>query len=81
MKASIIVCMSGTQLQRRIELEIRKAKDTQILARASGDTELIEQSQNKIRLLTSKYNDLCKASGLLPKKIRMQVAGYRKVKV
>ena len=70
----------GTQLQRRIELNIRKQKDTQILARASGDTELVEQSQNKIRLLTSKYNDLCKASGLLPKKIRMQVAGYRRVK-
>lgn len=80
MKASIIVCTSGTQLQRRIELEIRKAKDTQILARASGDTELIEQSQNKIRLLTSKYNDLCKISGLLPKKQRMSVAGYRRIK-
>lgn len=71
----------GTQLQRRIETEIRRQKDTQILARASGDDELVEQSQNKIRLLTSKYNDLCKASGLLPKKVRMQVSGYRKVKV
>lgn len=71
----------GSQLCRRVELEIRKAKDTQILARASGDTELIEQSQNKIRLLTSKYNDLCKASGLLPKKVRMQVSGYSRVKV
>ena len=70
----------GSQLQRRIELNIRKQKDTQILARASGDTELIEQSQNKIRLLTSKYNDLCEASGLLPKKQRMQVAGYHRVK-
>jgi hypothetical protein len=70
----------GSQLQRRIELNIRKQKDTQILARASGDTELIEQSQNKIRLLTSKYNDLCKASGLLPKKQRMSVAGYRRIK-
>ena len=64
----------GAQLQRRIETAIRKQKDTQILARASGDTELVEQSQNKIRLLTSKYNDLCKTSGLLPKKIRMQVS-------
>lgn len=64
----------GSQLQRRIETAIRKQKDTQILARASGDTELVEQSQNKIRLLTNKYNDLCKASGLLPKKIRMQVS-------
>ena len=71
----------GTQLQRRIETAIRRQKDTQILARASGDTELVEQSQNKIRLLTNKYNDLCKASGLLPKKVRMQVSGYRKVKV
>ena len=80
-KASIILCTNGTQLQRRIELNIRKQKDTQILARASGDTELVEQSQNKIRLLTSKYNDLCKASGLLPKKQRMQVAGYKRIKV
>ena len=71
----------GSQLQRRIETAIRKQKDTQILARASGDTELVEQSQNKIRLLTSKYNDLCKASGLLPKKQRMQVSGYSRVKV
>ena len=70
----------GSQLQRRIELNIRKQKDTQILARASGDTELVEQSQNKIRLLTSKYNDLCKASGLLPKKVRMQVSGYHRIK-
>lgn len=81
MRVSIILCTSGTQLQRQIETSIRKQKDTQILARASGDTELVEQSQNKIRLLTSKYNDLCKASGLLPKKQRMSVSGYRKVKV
>ncbi len=81
MKANIILCTNGTQLQRRIETAIRKQKDTQILAKASGDTELIEQSQNKIRLLTSKYNDLCKASGLSPKKQRMSVTGYRKVKV
>ena len=42
--------------------------------------EIWKMEKNKIRLLTSKYNDLCKASGLLPKKIRMQVAGYRRVK-
>ena len=64
LKANTTPITNGTQLQRKIETAIRKAKDTQILARASGDTEL----------LTSKYNDLCKASGLLPKKQRMQVA-------
>ena len=60
---------------------MKEQKDTQILARASGDTELVEQSQNKIRLLTNKYNDLCKASGLTPQKQRMSVSGYRRIKV
>ena len=64
----------GTQLQRKIELNIRKQKDTQILARESDDKELIEESQEKIRLLTNKYNELCNVSGLLPKKQRMTVS-------
>ena len=64
----------GTQLQRRLELEIRKQKDIQILSRSAGDTELAQESQNKINLLTHKYNDLCKTSGLLPKKQRMSVS-------
>lgn len=71
----------GTQLQRRIETEIRKQKDTQILAKASGDKDLIEESQKKITQLTHKYNDLCKISGLLPKKQRMTVSGYVRTKV
>ena len=71
----------GTQLQRRLETSIRKQKDTQILAKASGDMELVGESQRKITILTHKYNDLCKASGLLPKKVRMSVSGYRRIKV
>ena len=71
----------GTQLQRRIETAIRKQKDTQILARSAGDKELVEQSQLKITQLTHKYNELCNISGLKPKKQRMSVAGYRRVKV
>ena len=71
----------GSQLQRRIETAIRKQKDTQILARASGDDELVQESQARISLLTKKYNKLCQESGLQPKKIRMQVSGYRRIKV
>lgn len=71
----------GTQLCRRVELEIRKAKDTQILARASDDNELVLESQTRISLLTKKYNKLCQESGLLPKKVRMQVSGYKRIKV
>ena len=64
----------GTQLQRRIETEIRRQKDTQILAKTAGDMELVETCQNKITQLSSKYNELCKISGLAPKKQRMTVA-------
>ena len=73
----------GTQLQRRIELEIRKQKDTQILARAGGKDfeDLAIESEKKIRQLTSKYNELCKTSGLLPKKQRMSVSGYRRMSI
>lgn len=71
----------GTQLQRRIETEIRKQKDTQILAKASGDMELVGESQRKITLLTHKYNELCKISGLKPKKQRLTVSNYRRTKV
>ena len=72
----------GTQLQRRIELAIRKQKDKQVLARSSGEEfkEIAQESQRKINMLTDKYNQLCKISGLLPKKQRMSVSGYRKIK-
>lgn len=71
----------GTQLQRRIELEIRKNKDKQILARSSGDNELAETSELKIRQLTNKYNELCRVSGLQPKKQRISVPSYRRIAV
>lgn len=71
----------GEQLQRKLELEIRKQKDTQILAKFSGDMELVAESQTKITQLTHKYNNLCKANGLKPKKQRMSVINYRRVKV
>jgi len=73
----------GTQLQRKIELQIRKEKDTQILARSAGEDfkDMAQESERKIRLLTEKYNDLCNVSGLLPKRQRMSVSGYRRIKV
>lgn len=71
----------GTQLQRRLELEIRKNKDTQILSREAGDDELAKASQLKINELSDKYNELCIASKLSPKKQRMSVSGYRRIKV
>lgn len=81
MKINIILCTNGEQLQRKLELEIRKTKDKQILGRTSGDSEYAMQQERKIRQLTSKYNELCNVSGLLPKKQRMSIPGYRRIKV
>ena len=68
----------GQQLQRRIETEIRKQKDTQILAKASGNEELLYKSQDKIRMLTNKYKELSDVSGLPTKIQRLRVSQYRR---
>lgn len=69
----------GTQMQRAIERAIREQKDTQILAKSSNNEELLYKSQNKIRILTNKYKDLIKASGLPSYAERMRVSGYRRI--
>lgn len=71
----------GTQLQRKLETEIRKQKDTQILARASDNDKLIYESQEKITQLTNKYKDLSEASKLPTSLDRARVSGYRRVNV
>ena len=54
----------GKQLQRKIESEIRKEKDLYILAKASGNNDLKEQTKLRMDLLLDKYNKLSKESGL-----------------
>ncbi len=71
----------GEQLLRKIELEIRKSKDIQILARSSNNAELVEKMQSRITQLTSKYRDILKASGLKSKIERANVNGYRRVNI
>lgn len=71
----------GTQLQRALETEIRKAKDEQITARAAGIPEDISNAQKRITMLTSKYRELVKTSGLKSELERARVSGYRRTKV
>lgn len=70
----------GEQLQRKIELELRKAKDEQIMARASNIDDA-QKAQKRINALTKKYNELLKASGLQSQIYRARVSGYHKIKV
>ena len=71
----------GTQLQRKIELEVRKQKDMQIMARAGDNEQLAMESQTKINQLTQKYKELNQASGLKPKLERLSASGYHKINV
>lgn len=70
----------ATQIQRRLETEIRKQKDRQIISRASGDKDEIGISQKKITQLTTEYNNFSKSVGLDTYKNRLSVSGYHRVK-
>lgn len=72
----------GEQLLNRIALEIRKNKDTQIMAKSSGDDDLILSSQTKITQLTTKYRQVVKVSSL-PNKLATKgwVPGYKRTSV
>lgn len=71
----------ATQVQRKLETAIRKEKDRQIIARASGDKDGVSIAQSNISILTSKYNDFSRNAGLDTYKNRLAVSGYRKVNV
>ena len=71
----------GTQLQRKIETEIRKAKDTQIIAKASGNKKLVQESQTRIRQLTYRYKELSQISGLPTQLERARVSGYKRTNI
>ena len=70
-----------TQLQRSLERKIRKQKDIQILAKESGNKELVKESQDRITQLTNKYREISKISGLPTRMDRLKVAKYRRVSV
>ena len=70
-----------TQLQRSFERKIRKQKDIQILAKESGNKELVKESQDRITQLTNKYKEISKISGLPTRMDRLKVAKYRRVSV
>lgn len=70
-----------TQLQRKLETQIRKQKDIQILAKASGNKELVKESQDNITQLTKKYKELSDVSNLPTRMDRLKVIGYKRVAI
>lgn len=70
----------ATQIQRKLETAIRRQKDRQIVARASGDTKEAMKAQSKINKLTDEYKNFSNKAGLQVYKNRISVSGYRKIK-
>lgn len=68
-----------TQHQRDLETEIRKAKDSQIMAREAGDIELAKMYQAKINKYTNEYKTFSNACGLRADMKRAAVRGYHKI--
>ena len=71
----------GTQMQRKLETEIRKQKDIQIMGVASGNKQVVDEAQQKISQLTMKYKELSEKSGLPTRMERMRVSGYKRKNV
>ena len=70
-----------SQLQRKLETEIRKNKDIQIMARQNPEwKDLVFESQRNIEQLKNKYIEISKKAGLKTRMERMQVSGYRYIK-
>lgn len=69
----------ASQVQRNLETQIRKWKDQQIIAKASGDNDAILKAQNKITQLTNKYKDFSNKAGLDTYMQRLTVSGYKRV--
>lgn len=71
----------ATQLMRNLETEIRREKDTAILAKASGDDVLRRECQSNITTLTRKYQTVAEAAGLKKQMTRTRVEGFEPVPV
>jgi len=71
----------ASQVQRRLEREIRRQKNRSVIAVSAGDDEMRREAQMKINQLTGKYKDLSDKFGLKTKAERMQVSDYRPVKI
>lgn len=67
-----------SQEQRRLEREIRYAKQKAAMLEAAGDTEGFEKEALKIKDKQAKYNAFCKATGRTRRLDRTQVFEYNK---
>lgn len=71
----------ATQLMRQLETEIRREKDTAILAHASGDDVLRRECQANITDLTKQYKAVAEAVKLRTRFDKTRVEGFKPVEM
>lgn len=71
----------ATQLMRQLETEIRREKDTAILAQASGDDVLRRECQGRITNLEKQYKAVAEAVKLRTRFDKTRVEGFKPVEM
>ena len=67
----------ASQLMRKIETQIRKAKNEAVTFGASGDKFSEAMARDRVRVLTAKYQAVAQAANQRMKYARIRVPGYR----
>jgi hypothetical protein len=67
----------ASQLMRKIETQIRKAKNEAVTFWASGDTFSEAMARDRVRVLTAKYQAVAQAANQRMKYARIRVPGYK----
>ena len=70
-----------TQMMRKIETEVRRWKDTAVLAQIAGDDTLRRECQTNINKLVAKYGQIEDVSGIRGHRNRMTVQGFKPVRI
>lgn len=70
----------ASQIQRKLETEIRKQKDRAVIFKAAGDEIDRRITQGKINVLSNKYSEVSKKFKIPTKLDRMMVAGFTPLK-
>lgn len=71
----------ATQLQRKLETEIRYSKDRHIMYKETNDREGMLEEQKKIKDLTKKYKEISQKADIREQLNRASVSGYKPIKV
>lgn len=67
----------ATQEQRKIETAIRYGEDVKTMAVASGDTALVAEMTDKLKVMNREYREFSKAAGLQTRRDRIRDARQR----